>query len=259
MADGMSFGGYINNPSNGATVVTNRDMYRKMYKEKFDKILLRENGRIKYSVFHNKKNDSYYIYLKIPSEVIDNFYYDVVVELYTTENSKKNNVNLRNHAVRFYSNDPAFVYTFAHAFNENDLFIKELKSKMSKQALKHKATIKNPKDEIWYVKSLYFAYLSMEKYNLFNKNILDRESKEYTDRYFNDIMKADDKIALRASAEEKLKKEKDKGKQKNDNNSVRRRQQSNTTKKSTISKVSTIANKTKTVKTVKKSGIVKRK
>ena len=67
MADGMSFVGYINNPSNGATVVTNRDMYRKMYKEKFDKILLRENGRIKYSVFHNKKNDSYYIYLKIPS------------------------------------------------------------------------------------------------------------------------------------------------------------------------------------------------
>ena len=130
---------------------------------------------------------------------------------------------------------------------------------MSKQALKHKATIKNPKDEIWYVKSLYFAYLSMEKYNLFNKNILDRESKEYTDRSFNDIMKADDKIALRASAEEKLKKEKDKGKQKNDNNSVRRRQQSNTTKKSTISKVSTITNKTKTVKTVKKSGIVKRK
>ena len=119
--------------------------------------------------------------------------------------------------------------------------------------------IKNPKDEIWYVKSLYFAYLSMEKYNLFNKNILDRESKEYTDRSFNDIMKADDKIALRASAEEKLKKEKDKGKQKNDNNSVRRRQQRNTTKKSTISKVSTITNKTKTVKTVKKSGIVKRK
>ena len=238
-------------------VISHREMYRAMYSAKLDAIYVRENGKIDYIVYKSKKD--YYIHFKIPSEVIDNFYYDVVVELYTTENSKKNNVNLRNHAVRFYSNDPAFVYTFAHAFNENDLFIKELKSKMSKQALKHKATIKNPKDEIWYVKSLYFAYLSMEKYNLFNKNILDRESKEYTDRSFNDIMKADDKIALRASAEEKLKKEKDKGKQKNDNNSVRRRQQSNTTKKSTISKVSTIANKTKTVKTVKKSGIVKRK
>lgn len=258
MADGMSFGGYINNPSNGATVVTNRDMYKKMYKEKFDKVLLRENGSIKYSVFHNKKNDSYYIYLKIPSEVIDHFYYDVVVELYTTENSKKNNVNLRNHAVRFYSNDPAFVYTFAHAFNINNLFIKDLTPKMSKQALKHKATMKNPKDNIWYVKSLYFAYLAMEKYNLFNRIILDRESKEYTNKSFNDIMKADDKIALRVSAAEKLKKEKDKGKQKNDNN-VRRRQQSNTTKKSTISKVSTITNRTKTVKTVKRSGIVKSK
>lgn len=258
MADGMSFGGYINNPSNGATVVTNRSMYKRMYKEKFDKILLRENGGIRYSVFHNSKDDSYYIYLKIPSEVINNFYYDVVVQLYTTESSKKNNVNLSNHGARFYSNDPAFVYTFAHAFNENDLFIKDLSSKMSKKALKNVATIKNPKDNIWYVKSLYFAYLAMEKYNLFNRAILDRESKEYNTKSFNDIMKADDKIALRISAEEKQKKEKEKGKQNNDNN-VRQRQQSNTTKKSTISKVSTITNKTKAIKTVKKSGIVKRK
>ena len=80
MADSMSFDKYIDNPSGGASVVTNRKMYKDMYKAKFDAVLVREQGTIKYYVYHDTDNtDSYYIHMKIPSEVIDNFYYDVVI------------------------------------------------------------------------------------------------------------------------------------------------------------------------------------
>lgn len=209
MADGMNFDKYIDNPSGGANVITNRRMYKDMYQSKFDKILLRENGKIKWQVyFANDAQDSHYIYIKIPSEVIDNFYYDVVVRLYTTENKKKSNVNLREYAVQFYSNDPAFYYTFVHAFRKGNLFIKDLESKMSSTALKTVAKIKNPKDDIWYVKSLYFAYLTMERYNLFNRNILKHHANKYVKKtLLSQITHATEKVEERHRAQEKLDKE----------------------------------------------------
>ena len=74
MADGMSFDKYIDNPS-GGQVFTNRQMYKAMYKSKFDKILVREQGQIKFTVYKSEDaNDSYYIHMKIPSEVIEKFY-----------------------------------------------------------------------------------------------------------------------------------------------------------------------------------------
>ena len=124
MADGMNFDKYIDNPSGGSSVVTNRNMYKEMYKQKFNAVLVREQGKINYSVYKAKDNtDSYFIHMKIPSEVIPKFYYDVVIRLYTTVNSKKASSNLKSYAVQFYSNDPAFVYTFAHAFSKNKIFI----------------------------------------------------------------------------------------------------------------------------------------
>lgn len=257
MADGMNFDKYIDNPSGEATVITNRSMYKDMYKSKFDKVLLRENGRIEWKVYHdNDSQDSYYIYMKIPSEVVEKFYYDVVVRLFTTENKKKTNANLREYAVEFYSNDPAFVYTFAHAFSKNNLFIKDLEQKMSKTALKDVAKIKNPKDNVWYVKSLYFAYLTMERYHLFNRSMLNQYSKKYNKKeLLSQITHATEKVEARQEAQEKINKEKSREKQ------VERRAQipeGKHIKPSGIAKISTIsktAKITKTSKTTKRTRI----
>ena len=205
MADSMSFDKYIDNPSGGASVVTNRKMYKDMYKAKFDAVLVREQGTIKYYVYHDTDNtDSYYIHMKIPSEVIDNFYDDVVIRLFTTVGSKKSSTELRAYSVQFYSNDPAFVYTFAYSFSKNKLFIKDLESKMSKTALNTKAKVKNPHNDVWYVKSLFFAYLTMERYNLFNRTTLDRAAKKYSKKVLSaKIDNADKKIYDRQVAAEK--------------------------------------------------------
>lgn len=257
MADGMSFDKYIDNPSGGATVITNRNMYKDMYKSKFDKVLLRESGKIDWKVYYaNDGHDSYYIYIKVPSEVINDFYYDVVIRLFTTENKKKSNASLREYAVEFFSNDPAFVYTFAHAFSKNHLFIKDLESKMSKMALKDAAKMKNPKDNVWYVKSLYFAYLTMERYHLFNRNILKHNSKKYDKReLLSKITHATEKIEARQEAQRKLDAEKTKAKK------IERKDQalqSKHTKTSGIVKTSTVSKtsrNTKRVKTTKRTSM----
>ena len=197
----MTFNDYINNPMGKKNAVfTQREMFRSMYADKLDKILVRENGKIDFKTYVDKKNDKYYVYIKIPSEVIAKFYYDVVIEFSTTNAVLKGIQTLDEYDVRFFSNDPAFVFTFAHAFIKNDMFIKELTPKMSKLAVKKVAEEKNPKDEIGYVKSIFFAFLYMRTRGLFKKiAYLDAPTIDF--KILTPlIMHADKKIELRQEA-----------------------------------------------------------
>ena len=196
----MSFNDYINNPGGkGSAVITNRSMYKDMYQQKFDALLVREQGNIDYTVYYkNDSSDSYYIHMKIPSEAVSGFYYDVVVRLYTTIGSKKSSTDLRTYAVQFYSNDSTFVYTYAYVFSKNNLFIKDLAPKMSRKALTEKPKVRNPNCTMGYIKSLYFAYLTMEKYNLFQRSVLDSKAKTYSKyNLLHDIEHADKKMEER--------------------------------------------------------------
>lgn len=253
MADGMSFDKYIDNPSGGATVVTSRNMYKDMYKSKFDKVLLRENGSIEWKVFSDSDGkDSYYIYFKIPSEVIEKFYYDVVVRLYTNSNVKKLNNSLREYAVEFYSNDPAFVYTFAHSFAKNRLFIKDLEPKMSRQALKNVAKQRNPKDNVWYVKSLYFAYLTMERYHLFNRSILKQRATRYDKKQLlSMITHASEKVEARRKAQEDLE-----AKKRRENKRLEEKNAGIQVNKTPTAKPANTTSKSKVVKTTPKTKTV---
>lgn len=166
----MTYGEYIQNPMGVHNAVYSmRGMYEKMYRQKWDAILLRENGQIKYTLL--KDSENYYIHMKIPSEVVPKFYYDVVVQFYPNKKKKASTLTqtLEDYNVRFFSNDPSFVFTFVHAFKKHDMFLTDLESKMSKDALNNKAAERNPKDEVGYVKSLYFAYLQIKKLNLMAK------------------------------------------------------------------------------------------
>lgn len=197
----MTYEDYIKNPMGKKNAVfSQRDMYYDFYSKKFDTVMVRENGKMDFKQFVDKKHDKYYIYFKIPSEVIANFYYDVVVEFYPDSPVSKGVQHLHSYNVRFFSNDPSFVFTFAHAFIKNDVFIKELTPKMSKQAVKEPAKEKNPKEEVGYVKSLFFAWFIIKKRGLLNKNsflgVPDMNFKQLIPQ----IMDADQKIFLRQQA-----------------------------------------------------------
>lgn len=199
----MKFIDYINNPMGIKNAVFSmREMYRNVYKQKLDNILARELGKIEYTIYKDK--DRYLFYFKIPSEVVYNFYYDVVIEFYTKDKYILKENNLDNYDVRFYSNDPHFIYTFAYSFYKNKMFIDDLQSKVSKYTLTHKASIKNPSNQIGYVKSIYFAYLIMKKYSLFYKNKIDLEINKYNKKeLLSMIMDADMKIELRKEKQPK--------------------------------------------------------
>lgn len=258
MADGMSFNDYINNPAGkGSAVVTNRSMYKEMYQQKFDALLIREQGKIVYKVYHkNDSTDSYYIHMKIPSEILSNFYYDVVVRLYTTIGSKKSSTNLRAYAVQFYSNDSTFVYTYAYAFSKNKLFIKDLEPKMSKLALRERAKVRNPNNSIGYVKSLYFAYLTMEKYNLFERSVLDAEAKSFSKyNLLQGVEHSDKKMEDRQNGKKDTKVAKEKEKQKQPEKPRNTDVSSPTSKKSAVTKNVKTSKTTKRVASTKTSKV----
>lgn len=196
---------YINNPSGNKNSVWNyRSMYRELYSAKFGKILVRESGKFKYKLYKDK--DTYYAHIKVPSEVVPNFYYDTVIMFYPGKGFTKNSINLKKYNVNFYSNDPAFVYTFAHSFLKNNIFIKDLIPRMSKEAVIKAAKEKNPKNEVGYVKSIYLAYLWMEREDLFNAN---RYADKYSKReLLKNVEHADKKCKDREIAGEKIRKEK---------------------------------------------------
>lgn len=196
----MTFDEYIKNPT-GSAVFSNRNMYKNMYSEKWDTLKVRENGNVDFRLY--RKDEEYFIHFKIPSEVIPKFYYDTVVKFFVSK--EKSGVRmertLSNYNVQFYSNDPSFVYTFAYSFKKNGLFINDLESKMSKIAIKEKAKEKNPKNEVGYVKSLYFAYLEMKHQNLFTKSKWEVLSKPYSKNVWSSsVTHADEKIASRTEA-----------------------------------------------------------
>lgn len=237
----MTYDQYIVNPMGIKNAVfSNREMYRQLYTEKLDKILLRELGRVKYFLYKDKED--YYIHMKIPSEVVDKLYYDTVIQFYTTDNTIRLDKSLKNYFVKFYSNDPSFVFTFAHAMVTNNLFIKDLESKMSREALKKVAVEKNPRNEVGYVKSLYFAYILIKNYGLLNKVVFDNEAVKYNKRILLDnVTHADDKIQERTEKGKEISKKKSIDKKKENKREFK------TSDNVSISSLSKSINKTSTV------------
>lgn len=198
----MTFDQYIQNPMGKANaVISNREMYRNMYSMKLDIIMVREMGKVDWFLYKDSKKEAYYAHIKVPSELVEKFYYDVVIEFTPAEDMKPSK-DLTNYTAKFYSNDPSFVFTFAHAFIKNGVFINQFKDKMSKEAVKNNAKVKNPMNTVGYVKSLYFAYLIMKRNNLFAKVLY---TNKYDEKYVKStIMQADEKISLRQEAGQNL-------------------------------------------------------
>ena len=203
----MTFNRYMDNPSIGTSVYSTREIYRNLYKQKFDNLMVREQGQLHYKIYNTDDTlDTHYIHFKIPSEKIPDLYYDVVLEFWTNDPNEKDAPTIRKYNVRFYANDQAFIFTFAHAFNRNGLFINFLKPKMLKRTLTDRAKERNPKDDIWYVKSLCFAFYGMERYGMFNRSMLHQNGKKFNKaELLNGVQSAENKIEEHRIKNEQLK------------------------------------------------------
>lgn len=227
----MTFQQYIDNPmGKKAAVFSQRDMYKDLYTKKYGAVLLRENGTFTTKMYYDKKKDRYFMYMKIPSEVVEKFYYDVVIEFYEISATNASDPFLNNYGVRFFSNDPAFVFTYEYVFAKNELFIKELKPKASKTALKNKPDERNPYQIPGYVKSIYFCYLHMKSRSLFNKTYWKNYATPFNIKELLDqIESSDKKVADRQRLGEETAKKKAAERRKKQNEEAANRQQRNNT------------------------------
>ena len=196
----MTLEQYIDNPggkNNAANPAMLRNSLMNLYRNKFDNILLRENGKIRHYLYKDTKNNVFYILVKVPSEIIPDFYYDVVFKFYTDAGVEDAGRSLKKYYIQFFSNDPAFVYTYAYVFIQKDLFVTELMPKMTMQAARQEPTEKNPNQVVNYVKSLMFAYLFMEDRKLLNLSAF-KDAEEFTlNTLLSEVEDAEDKIADR--------------------------------------------------------------
>lgn len=249
---------YITNPMQSPILTaTMRESMRSSYIKKFNALLLREHGVINYFLYKDEENNKYYAYFKIPSETIERFYYDTIIEFSADSNIKEAGKNLFKYNVRFYSNDPSFVYSYAYAFNKKGLFITDFTDKMSQKALREQPKEKNPGELIGYVKSIYFAYLFMKlrSFNDIDKfkaqaSVLDMRNLVAS------VMPADQKLGEREDAGERLAKKKQKAKEKE-----KRQQEANKKKADSLLAIKytkKIGGNTKTTGFVKTTKVTKR-
>jgi hypothetical protein len=165
-----TFDNWIKNPTGSRPMmVQQREMAKQIYTDKYNKMMLRSAGSIKYTLWKSKKGDKFIVFFKIPSESTQKVEYDIVIEFYTKDLIQTQENNLKNYYVRFYSNDPNFTFTFAYVYNKEGLIIPDLKKKLSSKSITEKPKITNPNKMVGWVKGFYFAYIFMNDHGLFNK------------------------------------------------------------------------------------------
>lgn len=207
----MTFQQYIDNPMGKKNAVfSQRQMYKDLYTQKFDNLVLREAGKINYTLYIDEKRDRYVAHIKIPSETVKNFYYDAVIYFYTSDAAIHSSPSLNGYNIKFFSNDPAFVFTYLRVFFKNDLFFEDLKPRASKKALREDPKVTNPYETPGYSKILYFAFLFMKGHHLFNKTVFKQEAKPYDKKVLlKMVMDTDEKIAKRQELGAAIKKDND--------------------------------------------------
>lgn len=237
-----------------------RETVRRDYTDRFNKINLRENNQWNYTQYYDEKNNQYYIHIKVPSEAIKNFYYDVVFKFYTDASVEEAGTDLGKYYFQVFANDPAFCYTYAYVFLHNDLIIPDLKSKISKQAATEAPNITNPMQETGYVKSIYFAYLLMKNRGLLRKiNWMAVKPYNSTD-LFNSVEDMDTKVAKREDEQKRLEASKKKQKETRENNQKHHEARLNDTEKQNmVRKTKVSKNTVKTVGTTKSKNVRKSK
>lgn len=168
----MTFDEYISNPMGKKNAVySQRFVFKNLYQQKFKLTLAREANGMRFTLYKSKNEKRFIAHFYVPSEVVPRFVYDVVVEFTAPSDEVAAEKTLKNYQVKFFANDPAFVFTFAHAFRTAGMFFDALSSKMSRLALKEKPKETNPKEVIGYVKSIYFAYIFYKSKGLYNKSM----------------------------------------------------------------------------------------
>ena len=115
----MTLDEYIVNPmGKGNAVYSQRFVYEELYTKKFNLLVAREAGIWQTQLIIANERE-YYFYIQIPSESVEHFFWDTVIQFTTKDGELEKSPSLKNYDIKFFSNDPAFMFNFAKAAYNN--------------------------------------------------------------------------------------------------------------------------------------------
>lgn len=217
----MTMDQYLKNPSGPySSSFARRDLIIANLEDRFAKLLKERKKDFKIIIFRGSNPNEYYFYLKIPSEKFKEVVYDVVIQFIPVDINCLSGKTINKYAINIFSNSLNFTFTYAYWYNQDELIIKSLKDKISKQALTQKPEIKNAEGIYGFEKSLYFALLYIKYNNLNQKYTINSFlSKDITiTKIKPKIKNSNSKIIEYNMAKKKLKEEQKEKNKKNKNN-----------------------------------------
>lgn len=166
-----TFDSFFTNPLGKGTSFGNLKIMRDALETKYRALISKYDSKFKLRVIKVKKD--LFFQVIVPSESVTDLTYDVVIRFVDGAELS----NLAGCRVQLFSNNPHFNYTYAHAFNKDNLLIDQLKRKIDKQALTEIPKVKNTELVTGFDKTLFFAYfyinsLGATKSSFFNKMVV---------------------------------------------------------------------------------------
>lgn len=189
--------GFLDNPiGKGTSILPNRELILNDFKRRH-KSMLDKGKKFNVEIYHNETTDAFYFHIKVPSETERNNTYDVVLQLtppkINTGIMKPQTIEKYN--VRFFSNSPSFVFTYAHIMYQNDMMVKFLAKKYNKLVLRKEPKITNPTGVILYEKSITFAILTvLSDVNYMSRAYLKTIQKQHVENVLFTKIRTDEKI-----------------------------------------------------------------
>lgn len=243
----QTLGNFIKNPlGKGTSVLPNRDVIVDDFKRR--KKIMEGNGKeFKVTVYKNDVSGTYLFHVLVPSETKRNNNYDVVFEFLPPESKGVfNKVSLDKYLVRFFSNSPSFVFTYANIMYNNNMGVDFLRKKYDKEILNKPPEIRNPTGTILYEKSIMFAALEiLEDSKYFSDDFINKSKRNAQNALFA-IVRTHEKILeqikdeeARLSREKREDKKREKDEQKERSKQVRKLYGSNTSTRRIDAKKST--------------------
>lgn len=164
-------------PTKGSMKISTKGVIE-AYREKYDLLSKRTDKPFRYSVY-TMLGDRHMVHIKVPSETVDRFYYDVLLEL----TAEKSAVDFGDCDVKIFSNCPSFVYSVAYIFAHWDpdakrpttkgkgmmidtlkgklprdrMLIPGTEKKLGKQPIHEPPVVRNPLGFPMFDKSVYYA------------------------------------------------------------------------------------------------------
>lgn len=163
---------FIEAPAGKGDSSTNRTVLRSQLDEKYYKLMKAPNKNIRAFFYKTKQKDVYYIHLIIPTETERTNSYDVVFCFTDTDGSHKLAPSILNYDIKVFCNAPSFAYTFAKVYADNDMLIRDLASKYDRDILRKAPDTRNRYGIINYDKYTYFAAKYLQESRMLNKTTL---------------------------------------------------------------------------------------